>query len=68
MTNTHAKPTDDLNTVVHALEERQEQIIAALAHTHRKPSLGLLEELAELGIALEDSIEVNYVSCDPHPS
>lgn len=68
MNSTFIESPENTSIFVRALEERQEQILTAFTQTHHKPSLALLEELAELSIALEDVPEVNHVEYDPHQS
>jgi hypothetical protein len=66
MNNT--KSLENPNLTLYALAERQANILIALTQSRCMPTISLLEELAELGIALEDEIEMNHVECDPHRS
>lgn len=68
MNNSGIQPPETSNLALSAMQARREEILIALTQTHRKPSRGVLEELAELSIALDDFTEVNHVEYDPHQS
>ncbi|MGB8984142.1 MAG: hypothetical protein WCC12_19900 [Anaerolineales bacterium] len=59
MNNDFPEQVETPNEIQLALQERQDEILTEIAWKRSRPSKALLEELAELSIALADLPETN---------